>query len=248
MTNSWIHTSIDDDIATIRIEREKVNALVPEALAQCKDAFLDVAERARAVVFTGTGSFFSFGFDVPHMLAWPRSEFGAFVAAFCDLYRTIFTHPTAVIAALNGHAVAGGGMLALSADARVMGRGRSKIGLNEVAFGASVFAGATAMLRFMVDGRTASRVLYTGDLYDADQAYAMGLVEHAVDPREVLGVALTVARKYGKNPEAFGSIKRLLRTEIAEEMARLEPASIEAFLEVWYSPATRPQLEGIIIR
>lgn len=137
-----------EGIATIRLCRGKVNALAPEVIDDITTA-LDACEQAgaRAVILTGTGPFFSFGFDVPHMLRWPREQFGAFVTSFCALYRRLFLLPVPLIAAVNGHAVAGGCILALAADQRLMARGKPRISLNEITFGASIFAGVVEMLR-----------------------------------------------------------------------------------------------------
>ncbi len=244
----WVETSVDDGIATIRIHRHKVNALVPEVLEELRSTLGAMESDSRAVILTGTGPFFSFGWDVPHMLKWPRPRFGAFVSSFCELYRELFLYSKPVIAALNGHAVAGGCMLALAADCRVMASEKAKLSLNEITFGASVFAGFVEMLRFHVDGRTAARVLNTGEMLDADEATALGLVDRVESTEHVIAAALEMAIQLSKNPETFSSIKRLLRGGVGERMAALEPKSIEEFLDIWYSRSTQEQIARITIR
>src|SRR5262245_9092749 len=120
-----VSVTIEDGIAVIRLERGKVNAIderVVEELAGCLQQ-LAADPQARAVILTGTGKFFSFGFDIPKMLAWPEEVFSDFLSKFTALYRDLFRFPKPVVAALNGHAVAGGCMLALACDTRVMASG-----------------------------------------------------------------------------------------------------------------------------
>ena len=98
----------------------------------------------RAVILTGDGSFFSFGFDIPEFLSHSKESFSSLLKRFTGLYTYLFTYPKPVVAALNGHAVAGGCMLALACDYRIMVSGKAKISSNEIAFGSSVFAGSVA--------------------------------------------------------------------------------------------------------
>lgn len=245
----WVTTAEEDGIATVTLDHGKVNALVPEVVEQLGAAVRAAAEsETRAVILTGSGPFFSFGFDVPHMIDWERRRFGDFLKGFTTLYRELFMVPCPLVAAINGHAVAGGAMIALAADERVIAGHRAKLSLNEVTFGASVFAGFVEMLRFHVDGRIASRILGLGEMLSADEAFQLGLVDEVVEPNYVIKAARERAVALSRNPHAFAAIKRLLRRDVAERMQALEPDSIEAFLDVWYSDATRPQLADIKIR
>src|SRR5262245_46619333 len=145
----FVTRSERDGIATLTLGRDKVNAVngrvVDELRAQLESAERDAG--VRAVVLTGQGKFFSFGFDVPEFLPVSKDDFGQFVKGFTDLYTDMFVYPKPLVAAVNGHAIAGGCMLTLPCDHRVMVAGSAKIGLNEIAFGSSLFAGATEMLR-----------------------------------------------------------------------------------------------------
>ncbi|MHC5109130.1 MAG: enoyl-CoA hydratase/isomerase family protein [Planctomycetota bacterium] len=245
----FVSVQTEGGIATIQLNRGKVNALIPEVLAQCNAAIDQVeATDARAIVLTGHGPFFSFGFDVPHMYDWPREKFHPFITAFCDLYRRLFLLPIPVIAAINGHAVAGGCMIALAADVRIMVDGNGKVSLNEITFGANVFAGLVAMLRNLVPGQTAARILYHGETFSAQDAASLGLVDQLVTAKDLMQVAGRHARQLAKNPEAFASIKSMLRASTGSHMAAVEPGSIEAFLDIWYSEETRRQTADITIR
>lgn len=238
-------------IRQITLCRGKVNALNPEILADLHSAFDSIRgdETVRAVILTGRGSFFSFGFDIPEFLTYSRDDFRAYLQQFTDFYTDLFVYAKPVVAALNGHAVAGGCMLATACDYRVMVSGKAKIGLNEVTFGASLFAGSVKMLRQLVGGRNAERIALLGQLVTADEAAGLGLVDRVCPPEELSAVARRVAEGFAQSDRsALASVKRLLREPIAQRMRRAEPASIEEFLDIWYSKSTQTQLEKIKIR
>jgi Delta3-Delta2-enoyl-CoA isomerase len=238
-----------NDIATVTISRGKVNAINRQVVAELSERFAELEADAavKAIVLTGAGKFFSFGFDVPEVVDWPKSEFADFVRDFTRLYAAIFTCAKPVVAAINGHAVAGGCMLAIACDRRIMTTGSARIGLNELGFGSSVFAGSVEMLRFLTGSHNATEILTSAKLYSAEEARDLGLVEEAVSDLagRVNAVATELASKSGP---AFADMKRLLRSEVAATMRRVEPESIARFVEIWYSDATRDHLQKISIR
>jgi Delta3-Delta2-enoyl-CoA isomerase len=243
--------SVEGAIATVTLSRGSVNALNLAAVEQLHRLLTEIEDDGgiRTIVLTAHGPFFSFGFDVPEFITVGREEFSDYLVRFTDLYRYLFTYPKPVIAALNGHTIAGACMIALACDWRVMVTGKARISLNEITFGSSVFAGATEMLRFAAGSRNAALILNSGALLPAAEAADLGLVDQAVDP-ELFGEAVAGAASThaAKDQAAFASIKHLLRGPVAEEFARRERASIARFVDIWYSPSTRRQLEKITIR
>jgi len=240
-----------DNVAIVALNRGKVNALNHDTVRELADQLrvLETSDAVGAVVLTGTGKFFTFGFDIPEFLAYPKPRFVEFLTDFTDLYRQIFVFPKPVVAGLNGHTIAGGCMLALACDWRVMASGKAKISLNEIMFGASVFAGCAAMLRACVGQRAAEAMLCSGDMYGAEDAMSMGLVDRVAPVDELLDVAVEEARTLaGKDRTAFHGIKVLLRGPIADEFERREPAAVQAFAEIWYSAETWENLQKIEIR
>src|SRR4051812_2416801 len=247
----FVRTSIKDGIAEVRLERGPVNALEDQIVEELSTCFRQNGEdeQVRAIVLTGSGKFFSFGFDIPRFLSHPRESFAAYLTRFTTLYREIFSHPKPVVAAINGHAVAGGCMLAIACDARIMAQGKAKIGLNEIGFGSSVFAGSVAMLVCCVGPRRAQDILYGGKLYPSEEALALGLIDAIAGEPELPGTAHDLARTLGsRDPAAFRSIKSMLRRPVLEEMLAREPESIREFVDIWYSERIRKNLEAIRIR
>ena len=240
-----------DNSAVLTLHRGKVNALngalVGEFQARLDDLAAD--DSVGAVVLTARGKFFSFGLDVPELYSMPKQDFADFLRAFTHLYTTLFVYPKPVIAALNGHAIAGGCMLAIACDRRLMAEGRAKMALNEITFGSTVFAGSVEMLRACVGQRSAEEVLLSGAMFDSHRALAVGLVDAVVPADELMDLALEEARVMAdRSGPAFMNMRRLLRGPIAETMRSREGESIAEFVDIWYSEATREQLKQIGIR
>lgn len=247
----FVQLSVDDGIATVALNRPKVNAINEQVVSELRDVFRELAldKQVRAVILTGRGSFFSFGFDIPGFMDYPREEFHRFILSFSDLVQRIFVFPKPVIAALNGHAVAGGCVLAIACDRRIMATGKAKIALNELTLGASVFTSIAEILKYTVGPRTAQMLLYTGKMNSAEEALAMGLVDKVVNAEDVNDAALGAANELaGWDVFAFGSVKRLLRKEALDRIENHEKGSVSDFVDIWYSENTWEKLKKIEIR
>ena len=240
-----------DGISTLRLNRGKVNALNDCVVDQLRAHLqrLESDPEVRSIILTGFGRFFSFGFDIPELISFSKEQFVGYLENFADLYRYLFLYPKPVVAALNGHAIAAGCMLALACDYRVMVIGKARISLNEIGFGSSVFAGSTEMLRFWVGSGNATTILYSGAMYAAEEAKSLGLVHDVTTEENHMIVARQAASDLAsKHSPAFASIKSLLRRPIADLMLRRERESITEFAEIWYSEATWANLQNIKIR
>ena len=239
------------NIATIKLNRGKVNALnepFVEELYHCLKDLEDDFE-TRAVIITGQGNFFSFGFDIPEFLSFQPKEFARYLTKFTALYTYIFAYPKPMVMALNGHTIAGGCMLAIAGDYRIMTTGKARISLNELSFGSSVFAGSVIMLKYLVGARFAEQILLGGGMYSAEQAKSMGLVDDIGTEAELMQAATAKAQEYlSKYPPAFASIKGHLRKAVVAEMIQVETKSIEDFVEIWYSENTQKNIREIKIR
>ena len=240
-----------DGVAILTLTRGKVHALNEEMVDHLLARFTELIEdpETKAVVLAGEGSFFSFGLDVPELYDYSPEDFTRFLTKFTALYLDMYRFGKPLVAAINGHAIAGGFMLSIPCDYRVMVTGKAKIALNEVTFGSSLFAGSLEILKGVVGQRDAERITLTGSMYSAEEAQGLGLVDEVVEPDQVVARAVTVATDMAKRDAvAFASIKRLLRDPVVERIRATEAASIKRFVEIWYSPSTREQTKGIVIR
>lgn len=246
----YVEVESRDGMATVTLNRGKVNALNNQVVDELRNCLkkLEADHNIKAVILTGSDKFFSFGFDVPEFLSFTKEAFTEYLTNFTGLYTYLFLYPKPVVAALNGHTIAGGCMLALACDFRVMVAGKSKISLNEIAFGSSVFAGSTEMLRFWTGSTIAAEILYSGSMYSAEKAMDLGLVHEVSTEAHLMTRAKRIASDLAsKQAPTFGSIKSLLRKPIADDMIKREPASIREFVDIWYSEQTWSNLQDIRI-
>lgn len=239
-----------EGIAVITLKRGKVNALNESLVEELHSCFQEVEESdsIRAIILTGHGKFFSFGFDIPGFLDYSRQEFTRYIEKFTAFYTYLFQFPKPVVAAINGHAIAGGCMLATACDYRIMIPEKAKISLNEIAFGSTVFAGSVEMLKHCVGPRNAEHILFSGDMYTAERALELGLIDRITPHEKLMDEAWLIAAEYAqKSAQTFKSVKGLFRNPIVEEMLKREQDSIREFIEIWYSAETWNNLQEIKI-
>jgi len=247
----FVSIQTENAVATITLNRDKVHALNHDMMDQIREAFENAAgdDTVRAVILTGTGSFFSFGLDVPEIYDYTPEQCTEFLVKFCDLYTYMYLFPKPVVAAINGHAIAGGCILATTCDYRMMVGGKAKIALNEITFGSSLFAGNVAILKALVGQANAEKIIFGGKMYIAEDAEDLGLVDQVVSENKLMAKAVQVATEMAeKSGEAFAALKRLSREPIVDEYSGYEVEGIERFVKIWYSPSVRKNLKDITIR
>ena len=237
-------------ISTLTLVRGKVNSLNEEVIDELQEAFekLEKDNEVKVAVICGEGNFFSFGFDIPGFMDHSKDKFRAYLSKFTKFYTYLFLYPKPVIAAVNGHAIAGGCMIASACDYKIMVQGKAKISLNEITFGSTVFAGSTEMLKYAVGTKNAEEILYTGKMYSAEEAYKINLIDETIKEEYFDEHVKSIASEFMKKDSvAFYNIKKLLRKPVFEEMIKREEKSIDEFIEIWYSPQTRDKLKEIKI-
>jgi len=245
-----LELSKDGPIATVTLNRGKVNAINERVVEELSDVFHELADDpdVRAIILTGKGHFFTFGFDIPEFLGYMKDDFIRYLKKFTDFYTYLFVYGKPVVAALNGHTIAGGCMLAMACDYRIMVSGKTKISLNEINFGSSLFAGSIEMLKLLAGQRIAATVALGGDMYYAEDACRAGLIDQITTEADLYAKANQVAAQYAeKDPAAFRSIKKLLRKPAADEMTKREMESIVEFVEIWYAENMWKRLQEKII-
>jgi enoyl-CoA hydratase/carnithine racemase len=247
----FVRVEYDEPLAVVRLERGKVHAINDQMVGELQLTFneLEVNGSIKAVILAGTEKFFSFGFDIPGFMDHSPEAFTHFVTRFTGLYTYLFLYSKPIVAAINGHAVAGGCILTTAADYRLMVTGKARIGLNEISFGSSIFAGSVEMMKYCAGTRNAELILTSGNLYSAEEAHGMGLVDKITSDEKLMDDARQIALEYaGKDRPAFAGLKNLLRRPVADAMIAREAESIREFIKIWYSPATREKLRKIQIR
>ena len=189
-----IHRDDHDGVAVLRIEHGKANALDLELCDAIVAAFEEAGD-ARAVVLTGTGRIFSAGVDLFRVLEGGKSYIDAFVPAMCRAFERMFVHPTPVVTAANGHAIAGGCLLVAAADQRLMVEGSARIGIPELQVGVPFPPMALEIMRFATPPQHFQTVVYRAETHEPSAALALGLIDEIVEPAALLDRALARAER-----------------------------------------------------
>ena len=218
MTAESVHYSLQDDIATIRIDDGKSNALSPVVLSEINQAF-DRAESDRAsVIMTGRESVFSAGFDLNVMKRGGSNAIGMLRAGYA-LTARVMGHPYPVIAACNGHSFAMGVFLMLSADYVIGSRGDFKISANEVAIGLTMPRVAAAVLRHRLNPGAFERAVILAETFNPDSALSAGLFDELVEPEDLIRQAEAKAGGFKElNQVAHSASKRRIRASLRRKI------------------------------
>jgi enoyl-CoA hydratase len=229
-------------VTVLRLRHGKVNALDLELLVAITAALREVDGPA-AVVLTGTGSAFSAGVDLHRIVAGGPSYVAEFLPALTAAFMAIFDHPGPVLAAVNGHAIAGGCVIAAACDVRVMSQGT--IGLAELSVGVPFPTAAMEILRHAA-GPAASRLVLTADLLSPAQAQAIGLIHDIEEPSALLDSVIQQAQQMAQIPaRVFAFSKRQLQQPARERIAARSGDDGEV-LATWSSAATQAAITGYL--
>jgi enoyl-CoA hydratase/carnithine racemase len=237
-------------IRELRLARPPVNALDPALVATLKQAVERAPTNgATALVLSGAPGLFSAGLDIPALLQLDREAMRAFWSDFFGLCAALARSPIPVAAAVTGHSPAGGAVLAIFCDYRVMARGEFRIGLNEVQVGLTVPDCIQAALRRLVGPCRAERLLVQGAMLDADQALAAGMVDELTDVDHVVTRTLAWLEPLLQLPrQAMLATRAMTRAELARLFDDPGSLPVEQFLDGWFAPEAQATLQALVER
>ena len=200
-------------IAVITMDDGKANALSPGLIAELNAAFDRATDEARAVVLTGRPGKFCAGFDLRVMMSGPDAV-KSLVVSGGELFMRIYEHPQPVVVACNGHALAGGVLLAATGDTRYGIPGPYKLGLNEVSNGMPVPILAHALAEDRLDPRHLTAAVLQAKIYGPEGALTAGWLDALVPEEQLLETAVEEAKRLSKLPaRAYGLTKKSLRSK-----------------------------------
>jgi enoyl-CoA hydratase len=230
-------------VVVIGFRHGKVNTLDLEFLQAITAAVRDAADE-RAVVLTGVGRAFSAGVDLRRIADGGAAYVAEFLRALSETFAAIFGHPRPIVAAVNGHAIAGGCVIAAACDVRLMSEGT--IGLAELAVGVPFPTSALEIMRHAVGPFTA-RLVLTCELLDAAHAHKVGLIDSVETPQTLLDSAVRQAEKLAHVPaEVFTFSKQQLQRDTRERIATLQAADDAAVTEMWASADVQAAIAGYL--
>jgi enoyl-CoA hydratase len=232
-----IEVSHRDEIAVLTMTHGKANAQSVEFCEAVAKAFDEECNSSsRAIVLTGTGGIFSAGVDLPRVAAEGEAYVRRFLPALHRMFEAVFYCQKPVVAAVNGHAMAGGCVLACCADVRIMARGQGRIGITEILVGVPFPALAFEVMRFAANPQYLADMTLTGATYLCDEARTRGLVDEIVEPAELMTRAVAAAKALARVPiVTFTATKEQIRQPVTDRMER-HGARIDARVEqIWTS-------------
>lgn len=248
---SLIETLVHGHVTELRLARAPVNALNPQLCNDLSDALTAaLANGAQGIVLSGGPKVFSAGLDVPFLLSLGDDQAALLNAwtAFFDAARALLNSPVPVVAALAGHAPAGGCVLALCCDYRIMAEGPFRIGLNETQVGLAAPEGIQALLARVVGPHRGERLLVAGAMPDAAEALRIGLVDELTGIDDVATRARVWLEELLQLPrKPMLQTRRIARAD-AVACLREDRIDLPRFVAAWMEPDTQAGLRAMLAR
>lgn len=242
---SMIQTEYHEEIALIKLSHGITNALNLELINGLSESLQKaVQDNVRSLVLTSSNEkFFSIGYDLRNLYSLSRGDFALFYKAFNQFCINLFTSPIPTVAAITGHAIAGGCALTLCCDYRFIAEGRKLMGFNVVRLGIPVPYTVTCILQNIVGYRTARDIADSGEFCSPENLLRMGMVDCVLPLEDVIPRSIEKAQSLGRLPqEAFAITKRNRIESIeAQILAHLKEKE-ELFVECWFSEEARKLL------
>jgi enoyl-CoA hydratase len=236
-------------LAVLRLDKARGNAIdepLVEALARAA-AELAADDGVRGVLLaSGHPKLFCPGLDLVALAEYDRASMKRFMESFALAVWGLYSLPKPVVAAVSGAAVAGGCILALTADHRVLKRGAS-IGLNEVKIGVPLPWSVTRLLRATVHAPALSRIALLGRNFTDAEAVELGLADEVAQAEGFEAACVARLEEYAdKDPHALAATKAWLREGVLDEMTAHESERVGAFLDAWFSAGTQERIRATV--
>jgi enoyl-CoA hydratase/carnithine racemase len=246
-----LETIAHGPVHEIRMARAPANALDTPLLEALRDAVAQApGNGAQAIVLSSAfPNFFSGGMDVPHLMALDPGGMTNAWRKFFAACRALAESPVPVVAAIAGHAPAGGCVLALCCDYRIMTRGPGRIGLNETQVGLAVPDAIQHLMRRVVGPYRAERLVVAGAMLDAESAARLGVVDELVEADQLVPRAVAWLEALLALPRApMLATRKLARADLVGALAAFGDPELDAFLTQWNSPDTQAALNALVAR
>ncbi len=242
-----IQVEYQNEIALVRLNQPITNALDLQLLTELAQTLREVKQdsNVRGLVLSSSNTkFFSIGFDIPQLFKLARQDFRIFYRTFNQICVDLYTLPKPTLAAITGHAIAGGCVLALCCDYRFIAAGHKLMGLNEIKLGVPVPYLADCILQRMVGMQDARDMLNGGDFYPPERLLQMGMVDQVLPLDQVVPESIKKTEALGTMPQAAFAMIKQNRVEMidARVLARREEKE-RFFVECWYSAQARERLK-----
>lgn len=244
-----LYLSINNKLAVVTLNRGRSNPINAEMVAELTAAVkeMEADDAVEGLIITGKEGFFSAGIDLMEVYHYDEQQSKDFWTNFLLMQATLVNFKKPFVAAITGHSPAGGCIIALCADYRIMANGNYRIGLNEIPVGIIVPDAVFHLYAFWLGKRKAYQYLLEGKLLKTEEALLDGLIDEACEPASVLAAAEQKIRFYMKmNPATWQQSKLNLRKELSNKMQADHSETLNKMLVKWWLPETRLSLQKVI--
>jgi enoyl-CoA hydratase len=248
MPSSHVALEQRDAITILRLNRPPANAFCLE-LARQFEAALDssAVKAAEALVLVGTGRFFSGGLDLELVPSYSKDEQRDFLGVLNRVIGKLYASPIPVVGAINGHAVAGAFILALTTDYRIGPAGDAQFGLTEARVGIPFPAAPMIVLHAECAPQDVRYCALPARTFGPDEAQKRGILDELLPPQAVLDRAIEVARDMASMPaDSYARIKHQVRQAAIERIEEVLARGSDPMLEDWVSPEAREAAAAIL--
>jgi enoyl-CoA hydratase len=237
-------------IAIIKMVHGKANALDIELCDALAAQFESLrGSDAKAIVLTGQGAMFSAGVNLIRLGEGGAPYVRRFLPALHRLYDTVFFFEKPVVAAVNGHAIAGGCVLQACADKRIAAQGSGRIGVTELLVGVPFPPLAFEVMRFATPPAFFAETILSGATHPPETALSRRMIDELVEPSVLLDRAIAAAETLAAlSPAAFAQTKQQLRQPVADAMERHGRRVAAASEEIWTAPETLDRIRDYVSR
>jgi len=244
-----IKTYQKDQIQIIELNRPKVNA-INEALIKSLYSHLDSLEKddtIKGIILTGQEGIFSAGLDIVELYNKDKEYMKYFWTLFSSLLAKIYSYPKIIFTAISGHSPAGGTVISIMTDYRIMSKGNYIIGLNEVAVGLSMPIGIGRVFQSLLGERVAEKMTLTGKLVNPNKAEEIGLIDEVVESENLLKHSIHTINGWLKLPFNKQIESKLsLRNEVINLMLETDKKDNDGVINAWFSSECRNTMKLII--
>jgi len=238
-----------DGICVFSLARPPVNAINLDVLRQADAALRDLEQQADlgALVLTGSGRCFSAGLDLKAIPAYSPADQQQTILTLNRVVTRLYRMSVPTVAAVNGHAIAGGLILALTCDYRIGTRAACELGLTEVRVGIPFPAAPLAVAKAELAPDVMRRLMLTGRNIDSQTALDQHVLDELEAPERVVPRALEVAKDLAAIPrDAFGRVKRQVRGEMIDRLSALMEADTDPLLGDWLTNETSGAAQSML--
>lgn len=224
-----------EDIAILKLNNGVTNAIDLDFIKDFEANLNIVEKNHRGLIIRGNEKFFSMGFNLPELLKLDKKDFEKFYIYFNQFILKLYTISIPTLSVIEGHAVAGGFIIAIATDYRLAVPDK-KLGLNEINLGVPVPFLAIKLLERLSCKRNCDNLLYTGDLIKTHDALNYQIIDEIASQEEINSKSLEMIKNLSNKPcLAFKEIKKFLTEDIKDKYIKFKDLDKEKFIECWYS-------------